>query len=157
MLCAVIGNGPRTGTTFVMRSLYEAGLPVVWNRTLNIPDAGFDLLPDDVFHVEHGIIKIWPPILKYVNIARGVVLRRNHDDQVRSINEQKVREKAAGVEIHKGDYEADWLIGTHQKALGKWLLSHRHTEIIDVRTEDLDQRIGEIIDWLAEPFLRRAA
>lgn len=157
MLCAVVGCGPRTGTTFVMKSCHEAGLPVAWNPTLNIPGAGYDLLPSQMFNVEHGIIKIWPPALRHCRITRAVVLRRDYEAQLVSAHAQKAREDAAGAIFDDGRLGVEEALEIHHKALGRWLLSNRRCEVLDVRTEDLDERIGEIVDWLAQPFMRQVA
>ena len=159
MLCAVIGNGPRTGTSFVMGKLHEAGLPVVWDNTLDIPGADYDMLPQDALLVKDGIIKIWPPILPYVQLRRAVILRRNTMDQVRSIKQQKQREEEAGAIIDMLDLSPETILEAHSAALFDWLLNkHVHqTEILEVNTEDLNNRINEIVYWMSVPYLRRAS
>jgi hypothetical protein len=158
MLCAVIGNGPRTGTSFVMRKLHEAGLPVVWDASLNIPGADYDIMPEDVLRVEYGIVKTWPIALRSLSLHRAVVLRRDHAAQMRSVYEQQAREDAAQVKLHEGEADLVAMVTAHQRALNRWLLDSRHkTEVLDIRTEDLDGRTDEIIDWFAAVFQRRAA
>lgn len=158
MLCAVVGNGPRTGTSFVMRKLHEAGLPVVWDTSLNIPGAGYDILPNDLLRVQGGIVKAWPTALRVMLLNRVVILRRDPATQLRSMYEQQAREEAEGVKLHDGDMTPEYALAVHQKALAKWLINPpRHTRILDIKTEDLDVRMDEIVDWFAAVFQRRAA
>jgi hypothetical protein len=150
MIYAVVGAGPRTGTSWVMGELHAAGLPVYWTKTLNIPGAKYEtdwkILPT----LHNVIAKVWPGTLTVANVGRIVLLRRDRDEQIISLRKQIEREREAG---YKCDETAEDLID-------RCILFANVIRIpkIEIRTEDLNSRIDEIIGWLSEPFeYRRTA
>jgi hypothetical protein len=90
------------------------------------------------------IVKVWPNFLNSVKVGRMLVLRRDFISQVKSIQQQIRRERKQGYTI----------VDTPKQLIEKanWILSRQKIERLEVRTEDLDERIDEIIGWFAEPF-----
>lgn len=144
MIYAITGAGPRTGTSWTMGKIEEAGLPIYWTKYLKIPGAKFDTHPNDMAGLDNVVMKVWPKHLSLVNIGKMVVLRRNYPDQVRSIYQQAKREKRAGFAV---DYTPQGLIAECNVILAKTKIPYR-----EYRTEELNDHIDEIIDWLSEPF-----
>jgi hypothetical protein len=144
MIYAVTGAGPRTGTSWTMGKLREAGLPVYWTEHLKVVGAQYDTWYDDLPDLDDKIVKVWPNHLSYANIGRMVVLRRDYASQVKSIQQQIKRERKQGFTVHD----------TPKQLIEKanWILNKSKIERIEVRTEELDERIDEIIGWLSEPF-----
>ena len=144
MIYAVTGAGLRTGTSWTMGKIAEAGLPVFWSENLKIPGAKYDTHPNDMQDLDKMVVKVWPKHIHLVNIHKMVVLRRNYIDQVRSIYQQKKRERRAGFPIN---YTPQGLIKECNDILSNTKIQYR-----EYRTEDLDTSIDEIIEWLSEPF-----
>ena len=144
MIYAVVGAGPRTGTSWTMGKIVEAGLPVFWSEHLKIPGAKYDTLPIDMHGLDKMVVKVWPKQLHLVNIHKMVVLRRNYIDQVRSIYQQAKREQRAGFPVN---YTPQGLIKECNDILRNTKIQYR-----EYRTEELDDHIDEIIEWLSEPF-----
>ena len=150
MIYAITGAGPRTGTSWTMGKIREAGLPVHWTKALKIPDAGFDTWWTDLPELNNVIVKVWPNHLSMANIGRMIVLRRDYETQVKSIRQQIRRERKAGFVINDTPHE---LI---EKC--NWIISKQKIPFREYRTEELDDSIDEIIDWLSEPFeMKRTA
>ena len=144
MIYSVTGVGPRTGTSWTMKKLEEAGLPIFWSESMKIPGAKYDTHPVDMKGLSDVVVKVWPKHLSLVNIGRMIVLRRNYIDQVRSIYQQAKRERRAGFPVN---YTPQGLIQECNTIMRKVTIPYR-----EYRTEDLDDHIDEIIDWLSEPF-----
>ena len=144
MIYAVTGAGPRTGTSWTMGKLIEAGLPVYWTEHLNVVGAQYDTWYDELPELDNVIAKVWPNHLQKANVGRMVVLRRNVTTQVKSIKQQMKRERSNGFVIEDTPKQ---LIDR-----AKWILDNIKIERMEVRTEDLDDRINEIIEWFSEPF-----
>jgi hypothetical protein len=144
MIYTVTGAGPRTGTSFVMGKLREAGLPTHWTESLKIVDAKYDTWYTELPDLNDVIVKVWPNFLNSVKVGRMLVLRRDFISQVKSIQQQIRRERKQGYTI----------VDTPKQLIEKanWILSRQKIERLEVRTEDLDERIDEIIGWFAEPF-----
>jgi hypothetical protein len=142
MIYSVTGAGPRTGTSFVMRKLYEAGLPVYWTDYVQIPGAEFETNYQDLARLNNVIVKVWPNMLSKAQIERMIVLRRDRESQVESIRMQEEREI--------GYSHMDLPESLIDKS--NWILEQVDIERREYRTEELDDQIGEIVMWLSEPF-----
>ena len=106
----ITGYGPRTGTSFVMRQLRDAGYDVLGNKfTLLTPDGPLTLPeegnPDGYYEAPHfdlslfegvkGIMKAWGPNLVHHNFRPTAVITLSRSDefsQCTSIYEQSERE-----------------------------------------------------------------
>jgi hypothetical protein len=150
MIRAVIGAGPRVGTSFTMRKLEEAGLPVHYDQDINdlLPCEGnsggyyethFSKLPD----LKDVICKVWPLGVNGANIEKAVILERSRDSQLVSIEQQMGRERAL-LETLGIDWSAEEMLSRSVEALTP-LYSIPH---IKVRTEDLDDEIDNIINFM---------
>lgn len=149
MISAVMGAGPRTGTSWTMRRLHNAGLPVQYNSSIDavMPPAGnpmgyYEWLNGDTAK-DNAIIKVWPISANPTIINKMVVLYRDRSTQLASIERQMTRERklldAAGI---------DWTAEEHlDKSLAALqpLLGIPH---LAIRTEELDERISDIINYL---------
>jgi hypothetical protein len=150
MIYAVVGAGPRTGTSWVMGQLHAAGLPVYWTKSIKIPGAEYETNWKELPNLRNVIAKVWPGTISVADIGRVVILRRDRDEQVISLRKQMERERIAG---YKCDETAEELIDRCVKFADAIRLPK-----IEIRTEDLNSRINEIIGWLSEPFeYRRTA
>ena len=150
MIRAVIGVGPRVGTSFTMKSLIEAGLPVHWDQCVDdlLPTAGNTAGYYETDHVNLPdlsgvIVKVWPLAAHLASIEKAVILERNRDCQLASIEKQMVRERELLATLGI-DWTAEDFIDQSEKALTP-LLSIPHLRI---RTEDLDDRIDDIITFM---------
>ena len=150
MIRAVIGVGPRVGTSFTMKSLLDAGLPVHWDSRLEaiLPAEGnpagyyetdYVNLPD----LSDVVVKVWPLAAHLASIEKAVILERNRDCQLASIEKQLVRERELLATLGI-TWTAEEFIDQSEKALTP-LLSIPHLRI---RTEDLDDRIDDIITFM---------
>jgi len=144
MIHAITGIGPRTGTSWVMEQLSDAGLPVYWSKGLHITGAGYETYPGELPRLNHRIVKVWPNSLSRADVQKMLVLRRNRKDQVRSIQEQMNRERIEGFTFHQ----------TPEQMIDRaeWIVQQSKMERLEVRTEELNDRINEIVDWLSVPF-----
>jgi hypothetical protein len=150
MIYAVVGAGPRTGTSWVMGQLHAAGLPVHWTKYIKIPGAEYETDWKELANLNHVIAKVWPGTISVADIGRVVILRRDRDEQIISLRKQIERERDAG---YKCVETAEVLIDRCVKFADAIRISK-----IEIRTEDLNSRINEIIGWLSEPFeYRRTA
>ena len=150
MIRAVIGVGPRVGTSFTMKSLIDAGLPVHWDSRLEaiFPAEGN---PAGYYETDHVnlpdlsdvIVKVWPLAAHLASIEKAVILERNRDCQLASIEKQMVRERELLATLGI-TWTAEDFIDQAEKALTP-LLSIPHLRI---RTEDLDDRIDDIITFM---------
>ena len=146
-IVTVTGAGPRTGTSWTMDQLHKAGLPVYWTDYLHIPNAAYDTIRDELPGLDNVIVKVWPAHLSQANISRMVVLRRDRDSQIESIKQQSIREREAGFKI----------VQTPAQMINQaeWILTQSQIPRIEVKTENLDDSIHEIIEWLSEPFIKQ--
>ena len=144
MIYSVTGAGPRTGTSWTMGKLIEADLPVYWTEHLKIDGAMYDTWYDEFSELDNVIAKVWPNHLQRADVGRMVVLHRNESTQVKSIKQQMKRERNQGLVIEQTPKQ---LIDQ-----AKWILSLVKIPRLVVRTEELDDRIDEIIEWMSVPF-----
>lgn len=142
MNVAITGVGPRTGTGFVMEKCHEAGLPVFWNEDIDIDGSSYDAMPDDLVGLRDSVVKVWPGAFHLLPIERMVVIRRNRKDQLRSIRQQKARERKQGY--HDPVAPQD-LLGKVEYIMQ---VSDLPENVLEVKTEDLDERIDEIIEFV---------
>jgi hypothetical protein len=144
MIYAVTGAGPRTGTSFVMEKLHEAGLPVYWTLGYDFPDSKYEIRKEELFGLSHVVAKVWPRLLSRVKISRMVVLKRDRDTQIESLTKQIEREREAGWTV----LESPERMIDQQK----WIVDNSRIPKREYRTEELDDHIDEIVSWLSEPF-----
>jgi hypothetical protein len=150
MIRAVVGVGPRAGTSFVMRSLHEAGLPVSWDPEVDalLPEEGN---PGGYFETDYHnyksfddvILKVWPLAMHLADIEKMVVLERNRANQIASIEKQVARERELLDQLGV-TWAPEEFVDRSLEALSPFL-SIPH---LRVRTEDLDERIEEIISYM---------
>jgi len=127
-----------------MLKLHELGLSVYWSWLLEIPGAAYETYPDELPHLTNTIVKVWPNSLSKAVVRRMLVLRRNRKDQIRSIQEQMDRERIQGFSFHQ----------TPEQMIDRaeWIVQQSNIERLEVRTEELNDRIDEIVDWLSVPY-----
>ena len=144
MMYSVTGAGPRVGTGWVMGKLHEAGLPVYWTKNLIVEGSSYDTHWNELPGLNNVIAKVWPPFLSKVDVSKMIVLRRNRKDQIASTIKQIRRERKAGFTVND----------TPEQLIDRceWFLKQQHIPTMEVRTEDLDDNIDKIIEWLSEPF-----
>jgi len=142
---AVVGAGPRTGTSFVMRKLQEAGVPIHYHAWMDdqLPAEGN---PDGYFetnreylsfsHLSDVVVKVWPGDHKSPDIERMVILKRNRDEQIASVEKQFERE---GIE----DWTPGELVDTSYALISDVDVPHRVFS-----TDNLDNDIDEIIEYM---------
>ena len=157
-MIGIVGLGPRTGTSFVMKTLTDLGYPTVgepevegWTSSINNPDGHFDLEPSVLVdglingQFKDKILKIWPPALP---LARGlekiVVLERGDENaQLQSIQRSLDAECTEhGIET---THTPDDILRLHISSFTEWFDGQNTVPFIHVFTEELDERIEEII------------
>jgi len=144
MIYAVVGAGPRTGTSWTMEQLDKAGLPVYYTDYLEIPGAAYDTVPTELNGLKNVIVKVWPNSMFMNRIGRMVVLKRDYESQMASLQIQIEREREAGFSV---DMPPERMI---EQAY--WILERTTTPRLEIETKDLNARIGEVIEWFSEPF-----
>ncbi len=144
MIYAVTGAGPRTGTSFVMEKLHEAGLPIYWTLGYDFPGAKYEVRKNELFNLDRVIAKVWPRLLSRVEVSRMLVLKRDRASQIESLKVQMERERAAGWTLTES---AESLIDQQ-----RWIVDNSAIPKRVYRTEELDDHIEEIVAWLSEPF-----
>ena len=149
MIRAILGVGPRVGTSWTMSKLVEAGLPVHYNADFSdlFPEEGnpmgyFETPVEEHLAITNKIVKVWP-LAPHPSIERMVILERDYDDQLASVEKQMVREEEFLKKL-KIDWTPQEFIMKSRAALSP-LLSTPH---LRVRTEDLNERINEITNYL---------
>ncbi len=155
---AVTGVGPRTGTSWVMGKLKEAGLEVhgqqyndhLWVRKHN-PQGYWDLGLGDPLP-ESGVAKVWG-VWKHPHINRVVVLRRN-DTQAQLRSMAKVFRDEKKLEAYK-DLELAFMnpsevLLQYLRETTRWLKTRDTSNTMLVTTENLDNEIDGIIEFLKE-------
>ena len=149
MINVVTGMGPRVGSSFVMRKCVEAGLNVKFDSVLEgmLPPEGnptgyYEYNPMDLGKLTDGVIKVWPIFLHRIVPDKMVVLRRKQSGrQYDSIRKQAVRE---GGSV----YPPQWV----EQSLCALLefLPQTQAEVRVYETEELDDKIDEIINFLGD-------
>lgn len=150
----VTGIGPRVGSSFVMQQCKHHGLKIHGDPFLKgiLPEEGnpegyYDLLPEDVKNLKSGVAKVWPTALGFipVKVNKLVVLsRKDLKQQKISIKKQMDREPF------------DFLISPSQmielsaKFLTGWLESQDNLIVRSYYTEDLDNDIDDIVEFLGD-------
>ena len=153
MIHAVIGAGPRTGTSWVMRQLEEAGLPVFWSEEFYEADADnpygyYEADPQALIEQDGVIAKVWPgPLMNQLGIVRGVVLYRDREAQLKSIRERMKKEQEA---CDKLGLSAEEYIDLPSNFLDAGLLFEYQVFM----TENLNNTISDIIEYMSEPIER---
>ena len=134
-----------------MQQLHEAGLPVYWDEEINqvLPDAGnpggyYETTTTNLPLLNNVICKVWPLGSAGADIERMVVLERGREAQLRSIEIQMEREAQILEAVGLTSWTPEDFLDKSQEAL-KPLLSIPH---LRVRTEDLNDRIEEIINYM---------
>ena len=146
MISAIIGVGPRTGTSWVMRQLMEEGLPVYstpgTDEVLPVEGNPEGYFETDLYErggLEDVIIKVWPgPDMLNLEYDRVVVLRRERNSQLKSIRTQIVREGAQDV-----PYTPEQIIDLSDEWVDKLGVESK-----EYWTENLDEDNGEIIEYM---------
>lgn len=145
----VTAMGPRCGTSFVMQHCVEAGLPVNGVAFINeqlTPHAGN---PKGYYEMvqppQHGMVqKVWPVDLINIDpahISTLVVLdRRDKTALFASMQQQAQREQF--------NYDAAQAYAEISAQLSSYL-ARTQVKYLLVYTEELDERIGEIIRYLS--------
>lgn len=143
MIGAVIGVGPRTGTSYVMKRLFEAGFAVYWEED-EWPDSDrqgghFETPRERLPVIENRIVKVWPGAHRDTLIERAVLLHRPHAEQVAAIRRQIERE--GGCEFTPED-----IVKNCYRALEDL----RASRLMAVQTGEIDDRLDEIFDFFRE-------
>lgn len=155
---AVTGIGPRTGTSWVMGKLKEAGLPIrghqfkdeLWVRKHN-PQGYWDLDPREPIPTS-GIVKLWG-IWKYPQVHRVVVLeRKDTNAQLRSM--EKVFKDELRLEAWK-DMVPGMLLPTevlrqYSILTNAWLQTRNTDNTMTITTESLNDNIDRILSFLGK-------
>jgi hypothetical protein len=103
-------------------------------------DSYYETHPEDFGSLENVIVKIWPVSIQSINIERAVLLERDFESQMQSMKEQYSKEILNGSVI---DYSVDQLYEACIAALDMITFP-----VLRVNTEDLDDEIGNIVDWM---------
>lgn len=143
MIGAVIGVGPRTGTSYVMKRLHEAGFDVHFvpdhvedrDRVGGHFETPYTALPG----LSGCIAKVWPSTVHNAIIERAVFLHREQDSQLRSIAAQMDREGITRIE------PLSLLTYCKHKLEG-----FRAGVELRVATEEIDDRLDEIFHFFKE-------
>ena len=151
MLSIVTGNGPRVGSSFVMRQAKVRGLDVAGKKYLDgAPVAGnpggyYDLDDFEVFNLKSGVGKVWPRQMRHLTTVpdRMVVLVRDRSDEawIRSIEKQIKRENAT--------YSVDDVLDFSEPLLEQCLKGFPG-EVMTVATHQLDEQIDNIIKFIGD-------
>jgi hypothetical protein len=127
-----------------MGKLRDAGLPVYWTLGYDFPNAEYEVRKNELFTLSGVIVKVWPRLLSRVNISRMVVLKRDRATQIKSLERQIECEREAG-----------WPVLEKPESLidqCRWIVDNSQILKREYRTEELDDNIVDIINWLSEPF-----
>ncbi len=150
MLNLVTGRGPRVGSSHIMRQAKIRGLDVKGSKYAHgtLPVAGnpggyYDLLLDEIVMLRSGVAKVWPASFGGIKVPvdRMVVLTRERDAQIASITEQKKREGLTVDSAAVIEYSTSML---------DWYLEKYEGEVMEVRTEDIDNQLKDILNFLGE-------
>ena len=144
MIYAVVGAGPRTGTSWTMEQLDKAGLPVYYTDYVEIPGAAYETLQTELAALKNVVVKVWPNSMFMNRIGRMVVLKRDYASQMASLEKQLERERAAGFVVN--------MPAKQMIEQSCWILERSTIPRLEIETQDLNARIGEVIEWFSEPF-----
>tara|TARA_R110002051_G_scaffold322149_1_gene411846 strand:+ start:1607 stop:2098 length:492 start_codon:yes stop_codon:yes gene_type:complete len=158
----VTGIGPRVGSSFVMKSLRDSGLPVIgrkfWEFTAKDenPDGYWEPHPIETnknIHTnkwKNKVIKIWPSVLlktPVYNIDRMVVLeRRNRQRQDESVIRVEEKEQRL-IKFYNPFNPVTDLIDWSRWCLSR-ALEEANYPILRVYTEDLSGNINDVIKFM---------
>lgn len=155
---AVTGIGPRTGTSWVMGKLKEAGLQVNGHKFLpellvpqHNPNGYWELDPDEPMPTT-GISKLWG-IWHNTDVDKVVVLERaDTAAQLRSMD--KVLKDELLLPRCKEQWQDHWtskaVLSQYIIAMNKWLSTRDLEKTMLVYTENLHNEIDNIINFLQE-------
>ena len=89
MIRAIVGAGPRVGSSWVMAQLHKAGLPVHWDREFSQlfpvggnPGGYYETNANNLPTLSNVICKVWPLGSATADIERMVMLKRDESRQV---------------------------------------------------------------------------
>ncbi len=138
-----MGVGPRTGTSYLMRRLTNAGFSTLWEPD-EIADDGrsgghYECPQEKLLGAENVIAKVWPGSFELTLIERAVVLTRDRQEQLRSIARQLRREDLPGWEP---ELILDYCVHAVEKV--------DVPTVLRVRMEELDDRLDEIFQFFME-------
>lgn len=162
----VTGYGPRTGTSFVMQKIKEAGLPINGEMfldghtvTKHNPNGYWDIHPYKLKYLldnnklDNSVCKLWPSALEYIEqtkINNIVVLKRkDKEQQLKSMT--KVLKDELELPLNKLFYSGEsveFLLNDSCTKLTRWLSNKKTSSILEVYTEDLNTNINDIISFL---------
>lgn len=155
---AVTGIGPRTGTSWVMLRLKEAGIPINGHKFLpellvphHNPAGYWELDPNEPLPTT-GVSKLWG-IWHHDNIDKVVVLERlDVEAQLLSIDKvlQDELKLPACREIWKDHWTSRNTLIEYVAKMDKWLKTRDPEKTMLVYTETLDTEINKIINFLQE-------
>jgi hypothetical protein len=155
---AVTGIGPRTGTSWVMGKLQEAGLKVNGHKFLpdllvpkHNPQGYWELDPDEPMPTT-GISKLWG-IWHNTNVNKVVVLERaDTKAQLKSMDkvlkDELLLPKCAS--LWKPEWTSKAVLSMYITAMNEWLTTRDLEKTMIVYTENLNNEIDNIIKFLQE-------
>lgn len=155
---AVTGIGPRTGTSWVMGKLHEAGLQVNGHKFLpdllvpkHNPQGYWELDPDEPMPTT-GISKLWG-IWHNTNVNKVVVLERaDTKAQLKSMDkvlkDELLLPKCAS--LWKPEWTSKAVLSMYITAMNEWLTTRDLEKTMIVYTENLNNEIDNIIKFLQE-------
>jgi len=166
----VTGLGPRTGTSFVMQSLVNAGLPVMGHKFIQdllIPEHNplgyYEIDPREDF-IDNGnfIVKLWSHQLSCVDFSKVfkivVLERRDKESQKQSMLKVLKDELSLPMYLNLSNSDSfsdnnisntiDSLVDKYTSSVNELLCSHK--DVLRVYTEDLNKDINKIIDFIKE-------
>jgi len=164
MIGIVTGIGPRTGTSFTMLKLKEAGVPIKGYKNLDTytvpeknPNGYWELLPHDLLDMykdgraNNHVMKVWPVLFDYINpkdVACIVVLqRKNTDIQKQSIESLVIEEKKLprweGINMPP----AEKIISIYKNETELFLNKINKDKVLNVYTEELNNEVENIISF----------
>jgi hypothetical protein len=165
MISIVTGYGPRVGSSFVMNELRKAGIPIMGNKFLpgitikkHNPTGYWELDPFTIVELSKTdrfnghVIKLWPQGLSLFEPSRiqcAVILeRKDKQEQLKSISKVWEDEKQTEIGSLFSHLTPEDLINNQIKSLE----SYKFNSALHVYTEDLNNRIGEIIKYLERGY-----
>lgn len=163
----VTGIGPRVGTSFLMQQIKKMGIPVVgkkfpyWAVKEENENGYYEINPwTNLYGIHHDdwkgkAVKLWPPVLENTpvnNISKLIILeRRDQDKQIKSIERVLPKElKKLGWELPENSPSALELINKSTDIIEEYL-RYYNSSFINVYTEDLDDSLVLIENFLKEP------
>lgn len=152
MFTVISGYGPRVGSSHIMRQAKVRGYEIHGEKYFpHTPVSGnpggyYDMYDKDIPLLRSGIAKIWPRQLRLLRTvpSKIVVLgRRDMDAWLASIDKQIKREGG-------GDTLTAEQVLEHSYPLMDLCLEGFPGEVLKVCTEDLDDRLEEIFQFIGE-------